>query len=102
MDAYTTSEDWGWFIDIDSPSSSSSSLYPQYVYKTQRKKRVPVVHTMETIRECPTEVHEEPITNCTSVIKCSVTKNVCFYGEPRVLCLIAILLVLSIVEIFLV
>lgn len=101
MDAYRNSEDWGWFIDIDSPSSSSSSLYPQYVYKTQRKKRVPVVHTMETIRECPTEVHEEPITN-SSIVKCVVTKHVCFYGEPRVLCFIVILLVLSIIEIFLI
>jgi hypothetical protein len=97
MDAYKISEDWGWFIDIDSPSYSSS--YPQYVYKTQRKKRVDVVHTMETIRECPTEVNEEPNNN---IVKCSVTKNVCFYGEPIVLCFIVILLVLSIVEIFLV
>jgi hypothetical protein len=97
MDAYTTSEDWGWFIDID--VSSPCSSYPPYVYKTQRKKRVPIIHTLETISECPTEVHEELNKN---TIKCSVTKNVCFYGEPRVLCFISILLVLSIVEIFLV
>ncbi len=115
MELCKTNEDWGWFIDIDSPlslsssSSSSSSSYSssaslssssQYIYKTQRKRRIPIFHTMETIRECPTELHEEQHNN--AVIKCSVTKKVCFYGEPRVLSFIGILLVLSIVEIFLI